>query len=113
MINLTKLDGFLEPLTPEQEALQKAMLEVKEEAGKLKTKLRKEVRSLSKKRAEELVPSVQVSLDEQIAKKQKEFADVDLLDLCPRNDHERALQNHVKGLIKWDGIMKKHGVTGY
>ncbi len=49
-----------------------------------------------------------VALDEQIAKKQKEFDDVECVFYNVSTGPELALQKHVKGLVNWDGIMKKH-----
>ncbi len=102
------LDQFLEPLTPEQKAMQAAIAEIKDEAGRLKTKLRNEVRALRRKRNDCLVPSEQASLDQQIAAKQKDFEDVDCIFA-----HTHTRQDHFRRLIKWDEIMRKHGVAGY
>jgi hypothetical protein len=104
------LDQFLEPPTPEQEAKRKAIAEIKDEAGRLKTKLRNEVRTLRRKRNDCLVPSEQASLDQQITAKQKDFDDVDCIFLAQA---DVARQDHFKRLIKWDEIMRKHGVAGY
>ncbi len=102
------MDDFAEPLTPEQKARQAAMAEIKDEVGRLRTKLRNELRALKRKRNDNLVPSEQVALDEQIAKKQKEFDDVECVFYNVSTGPELALQKHVKGLVNWDGIMKKH-----
>ena len=111
MSDLTQY-GF-EPLSPEQEAMRKAMAEIRDEAGRLKTKLRNEVRTLKRKRNDCLVPSEQVSLDEQIAVKQKDFDDVDCVFLNATSNAVQTRQEHFKRLIKWDEIMRKHGVAGY
>jgi hypothetical protein len=79
----------------------------------LKKKLRTELRALKRKRADELVPSAMASLDEQIAKKEKEFNNVDCVFSNASTGPELALQKHVRGLINWDGIMKKYGVSGH
>ena len=107
------MDAFLEPLTPQQAAIQNAMVEVKEEMGELKKKLRAEIRSLKRKRADELVPSIQAVLDEQIPIKEQEFAELDCAYVNASTASELALQKHVRGLIKWDEKMRKHGVSGY
>ena len=104
--NLT-MDDFSEPLTPEQKARRAAMAEIKDEVGRLRTKLRNELRALKRKRNDNLVPSEQVALDEQIAKKQTEFDDVDCV-FNAESSTGKALQDHYKRLINWDGIMKKH-----
>lgn len=103
------LDSFTEPPTPEEKAMRAAMAEIRDEAGGLKTKLRSELRSLKRKRSDELVPSQQALLDEQIAAKQKDFDDVD----CVFQAQTHTRQDHFKRLIKWDEIMRKHGVAGY
>ncbi len=107
------LDDFLEPKTPEQRALGKALAEIKEEVGKLKTKLRNEVRSLKRKRNDSLIPSEQGALDGQIVAKQEEFDDVDCLFVTEATKAGLARQDHYKRLVKWDEIMRKHGVAGY
>ena len=107
------MDNFLEPLTPEQKARQNAMAEIKEEMGKLKTTLRNEVRVLKKKRGDELIPSKQAILNEQIAKKQKDFDDVGCLLYSTTTTAAKERQDYFKRLIKWDEIMRKHGVPGY
>ena len=86
------------------------MAEIRDEAGRLKTKLRNEVRALKRKRNDCLVPSEQVPLDEQIAAKQKDFNDVDCI-FFEQTDTTR--QDHFKRLIHWDDTMRKHGVAGY
>jgi len=53
------------------------------------------------------------SLDEQIANKEKEFNNVACVFSNASTGPELALQKHVRGLIKWDEIMKKHGIPGY
>jgi hypothetical protein len=102
------IDDFGE-LTPEQKAMRAAMAEIKDAAGTLKTKLRNELRTLRRKRSDCLVPTEQASLDEQIAVKQKDFDDVD----CLSHAAPSARQDHFKRLIKWDEIMRKHGVNGH
>ncbi len=89
--------------------MRKAAAEIKDEAGRLKTKLRNELRALKRKRNDCLVPSEQVSLDQQIAAKQKDFDDVD----CLFHAQTSPRQDHFKRLIGWNEIMRKHGVAGY
>lgn len=103
------LDSFTEPPTPEAKALRAAMAEIRDEAGRLKMKLRSELRTLKRKRNDCLVPSEQVSLDQQVAVKQKDFDDVD----CLFHAQTHTRQDHFKRLINWDEIMRKHGVAGY
>lgn len=107
------LDSFTEPPTPEAKALRAAMAEIKDAAGKLKMKLRSELRSLKRKRSDELVPSQQVSLDGQITAKEQEFEGVDCIFYSASGDAGRAQQDRFKRLIGWDEIMRKHGVAGY
>jgi len=107
------LTDKLFPLTPEQLAQRNALAEVNEEVGLLKTKVRAELRTLKRKRTDELVPSARKSLDEKIATKEQEFNDVESVFYVPSTENEKTIQNHFKGLIKWDEIMRKHGVRGY
>lgn len=105
--NLT-LDDFAERPTPEQLAQRNANAEIREEAGKLKNKLQGQIRDLRRKRGRENAPLARASLDEQIAKKEQEIEDLKWVSLNASTGPELALQKHVRGLINWDGIMKKH-----
>ena len=107
------LESFAEPPTPEAKAMRAAMAEIKDEAGKLKMRLRSEVRSLKRKRNDELVPSQQMSLDEQIAAKEQEFKDVDCIFLNATSPTQQTVQDRFKRLIGWAEIMRKHGVSGH
>lgn len=113
MTDKSTLDPFLEPPTPEEEARQKANAEVREKMGNLKNQLQKELGKLRGLRRRENVPTVQASLDEQIAQKQKEFRDVDCINYAATTEADLALQKHVKDQINYAAIMKKHGVPGY
>ena len=107
------LTDKLFPPTPEQLAQRNALAEVNEAVGILKKNVRAEIRALKRKRADELVPSVQKSLDEKIAAKEQEFKDVDWVFTVPSTNEQQTIQNHVRGLIKWDETMRKYGVRGH
>jgi hypothetical protein len=98
--------------TPEEKAHRNALAEIREEVGLLKTKVRAEIRALKRKRLDSLVPSEKKTLDDKIAAKQQEFDKIDSVFYVATTDRDRAIQNHFRGLIKWDEIMHKHDVRG-
>ena len=56
---------------------------------------------------EELQDELQFHLDQQIAEKQREFDDVD----CVFDAAVSEKKDRIRQLLKWDEIMRKHGVT--
>ena len=103
------MESFAEPLTPEQITLKAAMAEIKDEVGKFKNSTQTKIKSLKKARRDENIPSKQAPLDQQIAEKQQELKEVK----CVFDSGGSALQNHYRKIVKWDEIMRKHGVRGY
>ena len=103
------MDSFLEPQTSDEKARAAASAEIKDEVGKFKNARQAEIRKLKKARRAENIPSKQASLEQQISEKEQEFTDVD----CVFNSGKDARQDHYRQLIKWNEIMKKHGVAGY
>jgi hypothetical protein len=107
--NLT-MDNFME-LTPEQTALREAMEEIREAVGMFKNKTQADIRKLRRTRRTEYRPSKQASLDNLIVTKEKELSDVDCI-FQAQNEAAQVIQDRFKLLIKWDEIMRKHGVAG-
>lgn len=103
------LDNIFEPLTAEEKAHNAAVAEIKDEVGRFKNKTQKQIRALKKSRRDENIPSKQASFDQQIAEKEQEFRDVDSVF----DSAHSALKDRYKVIIKWDEIMRKHGVAGY
>jgi hypothetical protein len=109
MKNIT-WDDF-DPPTPEELARRNAMAEIRDEVGKLKNQLQADIKKLKKKLREENIPSVQTSLRQQITMKETQFKDVDYVFCEAGTDPAgRRKQDQFKTLIKWDEIMRKHGV---